>query len=156
MKEGSDGSADDITHLSHDDYYKDIAHLPFEERAKTNFDHPNALDTELLIQHLKQLIEGETVIVPRYDFKRHCRFKDGEIDDEGRSSGRVVDSKKVVLVEGILILSVRELTNLMDLKVFVVRNVCMKELHMCNSSSAPLIHFCFCILNINIDNTTLT
>ena len=139
MKEGSDGSADDITHLSHDDYYKDIAHLPFEERAKTNFDHPNALDTELLIQHLKQLIEGETVIVPRYDFKRHCRFKDGEIDDEGRSSGRVVDSKKVVLVEGILILSVRELTNLMDLKVFVVRNVCMKELHMCNSSS-PLIH----------------
>lgn len=119
MREDSDGSADDITHLSHDDYYKDIAHLPFEERAKTNFDHPDALDTDLLIQHLKQLIEGKTVIVPRYDFKRHCRFKDGEVDDEGRSSGRVVDSKKVILVEGILILSVKKLTNLMDLKVFV-------------------------------------
>ena len=120
-REDSDGSTDDITHLSHDDYYKDLAHLPFEERAKTNFDHPSALDTELLIQHLKQLIEGKTAVVPRYDFKRHCRYQDGEVDDEGRTTGRVVESKKVILVEGILILSVKELTSLMDLKVFVVR-----------------------------------
>lgn len=120
MREDSDGSSDDITHLSHDDYYKDIAQLPFEVRAKTNFDHPSALDTDLLILHIKQLIKGERIIVPRYDFKRHCRYQDGEVDEEGRTKGRVVERKKVILVEGILILSVKELTDLMDLKVFVV------------------------------------
>jgi len=108
-----------ITHLSHDDYYKDLTHLSLEERAKVNFDHPSSLDTDLLIQHLRQLLAGETVIVPRYDYTRHCRFAEGEVDGEGRSSGRVVESKNVILVEGILILSVKELVALMDLKVFV-------------------------------------
>ena len=123
MREDSDGSSDDITHLSHDDYYKDISGQPFEVRAKTNFDHPSALDTDLLILHIKQLIKGERIIVPRYDFKRHCRYQDGEVDEEGRTKGRVVESKKVILVEGILILSVKELTDLMDLKVFVVSDI---------------------------------
>ena len=119
-KRGSDGSNDDITHLSHDDYYKDLTHLTFEERAKINFDHPSSLDTDLLIEHLKQLIEGKTVIIPRYNFKKHSRYQEGEVDDEGRTTGRTVESKKVILVEGILILSVKELTDLMDLKVYVV------------------------------------
>ena len=112
-----------ITHLSHDDYYKDLTHLTIEERAQVNFDAPSSLDTDLLISHLKELLQGQTVIVPRYDYKRHCRYAEGEVDEEGRSSGRVVESKGVILVEGILILSLslRELTNLMDLKVFVVR-----------------------------------
>eukprot|EP00571_Detonula_confervacea_P016853 CAMPEP_0172299372 /NCGR_PEP_ID=MMETSP1058-20130122/1718_1 /TAXON_ID=83371 /ORGANISM="Detonula confervacea, Strain CCMP 353" /LENGTH=246 /DNA_ID=CAMNT_0013008819 /DNA_START=24 /DNA_END=764 /DNA_ORIENTATION=+ len=119
-RENDDSSSSgDITHLSHDDYYKDLTHLPFEERAKINFDHPSSLDTDLLIQHLKELVEGKTVVVPRYDFKRHSRYQEGEVDDEGRSTGRVVESMNVILVEGILILGVKELANLMDLKVFV-------------------------------------
>jgi len=109
----------DIEHLSHDDYYRDLAHLPIEERAKTNFDHPSSLDTDLLIDHVQQLIDGKSVVVPRYDYKRHCRFKEGEVDGDGRSTGRNVESARVVLVEGILILQNQELANLMDLKVFV-------------------------------------
>ncbi|KAL7496448.1 hypothetical protein ACHAWT_008928 [Skeletonema menzelii] len=115
----ADTSECHITHLSHDDYYKDLTHLTMEERACVNFDHPSSLDTELLIDHLKQLIQGQTVIVPRYDYTRHCRFQEGEVDGQGRSTGRVVESKRVILVEGILILSVQELVDLMDLKVFV-------------------------------------
>lgn len=74
-----------------------------------------------MIQHINQLVDGKSVIVPRYDFTRHCRFQDGEVDSEGRTSGRVVISQKIILVEGILILSIKELVGLMDLKVFVVR-----------------------------------
>jgi uridine kinase len=120
----SDLSTEDechITYLSHDDYYKDLSHLPFESRSCTNFDHPSSLDTDLMIQHISDLLEGKSVVVPRYDFSRHCRFQEGEIDNEGRTTGRVVESKKIILVEGILILSIRELVNIMDLKVFVVR-----------------------------------
>jgi uridine kinase len=108
-----------ITHLSHDDYYKDLTHLTMDERACVNFDHPSSLDTDLLITHLTQLLQGHSVIVPRYDYTRHCRFQEGEVDGEGRRTGRLVKSKRVILVEGILILSVQELVDLMDLKVFV-------------------------------------
>lgn len=109
-----------ITYLSHDDYYKDLSHLPFESRSCTNFDHPASLDTDLMIQHIKELLEGNSVIVPRYDFTRHCRYQEGEVDSDGRTSGRVVESKQIILVEGILILSIQGLVDLMDLKVFVV------------------------------------
>ena len=124
-QDSSTTSTDDchITYLSHDDYYKDLSSLSFEERACTNFDHPSSLDTELMIQHIKELLEGKSIVAPRYDFSRHCRFQEGEVDGEGRTSGRVVESKKIILVEGILILSISELTDLMDLKVFVVRLV---------------------------------
>ncbi|KAL3789921.1 hypothetical protein HJC23_010606 [Cyclotella cryptica] len=118
----SDLSTEDechITYLSHDDYYKDLSHLPFESRSCTNFDHPSSLDTDLMIQHISDLLEGKSVVVPRYDFSRHCRYQEGEIDNEGRCTGRVVESKKIILVEGILILSIRELVNMMDLKVYV-------------------------------------
>ena len=60
------------------------------------------------------------MVVPRYDFTRHCRFKEGEVDGQGRREGRVVRPRRIVLVEGILILGVPELVDLMDLKVFVV------------------------------------
>ena len=115
-----EGGFGGIAHLSHDHYYKDLAHLPMEDRAKTNFDHPDSLDTDLLVSHLEQLLEGRTVVVPRYDFKRHCRYQEGEVDDEGQSTGRVVESKPIILVEGILIFSVKALAQLMDLKIFVV------------------------------------
>ena len=65
--------AGNITELCHDYYYKDISHLSIEERAKTNFDHPNSLDTKLLINHLEKLKRGEAVEVPRYDFSTHSR-----------------------------------------------------------------------------------
>lgn len=109
-----------ITYLSHDDYYKDLSNLPMESRSSTNFDHPSSLDTDLMIEHINELLEGKSVVVPRYDFTRHCRFQEGEADDEGRTSGRLVESNKIILLEGILILSIPELCNLMDLKVFVV------------------------------------
>lgn len=115
-----DSDDDDIAHLSHDDYYKDLSHLPIEERALINFDHPDSLDNELLIHHLDQLSQGLPIKVPRYDFKRHCRYQEGEVDQFGRKEGRVVESKRVILVEGILILSIRGLVKLMDLKVYVV------------------------------------
>jgi uridine kinase len=73
-----------------------------------------------MIEHIKALLDGKSVVAPRYDFSRHCRFQEGEVDVEGRTSGRVVESKKIILVEGILILSIKELVGLMDLKVFVV------------------------------------
>ena len=108
-----------ITYLSHDDYYKDLSHLPFETRASTNFDHPASLDTDLMIQHISELLERKPVVVPRYDFSRHTRYAEGEVDCEGRTSGRVVVPKKIIIVEGILILGIQELVDLMDLKVFV-------------------------------------
>ncbi len=116
-----DTNTTNIAHLSHDDYYKDLSHLPIEERALINFDHPDSLDSDLLIHHLDQLSRGISIQVPRYDFKRHCRYQEGEIDDLGRNRGRTVESKRVILVEGILILSISGLVKLMDLKVFVVR-----------------------------------
>jgi len=108
-----------IDYLSHDDYYKDLSHLPLEERESVNFDHPSSLDTNLLIEHLERLIEGQSVIVPRYNYKRHRRFQDGEVDGEGRSTGRHVESRRVILVEGILILDNKELVDLLDLKVYI-------------------------------------
>jgi uridine kinase len=116
-----DSNTTNIAHLSHDDYYKDLSHLPMEERALINFDHPDSLDNELFIQHLDQLSRGLSIQVPRYDFKRHCRYQEGEEDELGRKGGRIVESKRVILVEGILILSISGLVKLMDLKVFVVR-----------------------------------
>ncbi|KAL7465714.1 hypothetical protein ACHAXS_006118 [Conticribra weissflogii] len=115
-------SSSKIVHLSHDDYYNDLSHLPLAARAETNFDHPSSLDTALLVSHLRDLLRGKAVKVPRYDFQRHCRWKEGEVDPKGRSRGRVVcmsDEKRIILVEGILILSVKELADMMDLKVFV-------------------------------------
>ena len=67
---------DKIAFLHHDAYYRDLSHLPIEERAKTNFDHPNSLETELLIEHLNQLKNHQTAQVPIYDFKTHSRTKE--------------------------------------------------------------------------------
>ena len=79
-----------IAFISHDNYYKDLRHLSIEERAATNFDHPESLDTALLVEHLKQLRANKAVEMPQYDFSRHARM------DETK---RVV-AKRVILVEG--------------------------------------------------------
>lgn len=98
-----------IAHIQHDSYYKDLSHLPLEERRKFNFDHPDALDTPLLIQHLKELRQGHSVEVPEYDFATYCRLP----------RTRTVHPCPVVIVEGILILAEPALRELIDLKIYV-------------------------------------
>lgn len=97
------------TKILHDSYYRDQSHLEMSERVKTNYDHPDSLETTLLIDHLKQLKAGRTVEVPTYDFVNHTRAK----------TTQQADPKKVILVEGILIFEPAELRQNMDLKVFV-------------------------------------
>ena len=95
--------------LSLDAYYKDLSHLPLEERAAVNFDHPDALDVQLLTQQIRQLRCGHPVEVPRYDFTTHTR----------RSETVTLQPKTVVLAEGILLLALEPIRSLLDLKVFV-------------------------------------
>ncbi|MBC7232394.1 MAG: uridine kinase [Chloroflexi bacterium] len=98
-----------IAYIQHDSYYKDLSHLPLEERRKFNFDHPDALDTPLLVQHLKELRAGRSVQVPEYDFATYCRLP----------QTRTVYPRPVVIVEGILILTEPALRELIDLKIYV-------------------------------------
>lgn len=101
--------ADDVVVLSHDYYYKSNSHLTFEERTKLNYDHPNAFDTDLLIEHMKDLRNGKTIKHPVYSFVEHTRLEE------------TVEIKpaKVIILEGILIFENKELCDLMDIKVFV-------------------------------------
>jgi uridine kinase len=95
--------------IQHDAYYKDASHLPLAERAKINFDHPDALETDLLVRHLRELSAGRPVEMPVYDFATHTRLK----------AGVPKLPAKVIIVEGILIFSDPALRDLMDLKIFV-------------------------------------
>ncbi|AZR73906.1 uridine kinase [Anoxybacter fermentans] len=95
--------------IKQDYYYKDNSHLPLEERAKLNYDCPDAFDTELLIEHIKQLVAGKAIDQPQYDFTVH-----------NRKPERIrVEPKRIILLEGILVLHDAELRDLMDIKVFV-------------------------------------
>jgi uridine kinase len=100
-----------VVYLVHDAYYKDLSHLSLLERASMNFDHPDSLDTDLMIQHIRHLKEGRSVEVPTYDFSTHSRTE----------TPVTVEPKRIILVEGILILCNPELVQEMNLKVFVVR-----------------------------------
>lgn len=100
---------DAVSLIHHDSYYYDKSHVPPEERVNINYDHPDALETSLLVEHLAALKGGRAVAVPVYDFARHART--GETV--------AVEPRPVVIVEGILILADRELRDLMDIKVFV-------------------------------------
>jgi len=95
--------------LSQDSYYKHNSHLSFEERCMINFDHPRAIDFDLLVQHLKDLKEGKTIEQPVYSFVTHNRTDDTII----------THPRKVMLVEGILIFNNPDLRDLFDVKVFV-------------------------------------
>ena len=95
--------------ISQDSYYQDTSHLSFEERCEINFDHPKSIDFELLESHLQSLKQGENVNQPVYSFKTHNRT--GETT--------LTEPKKVVIVEGILILSNTQLRSLFDIKIFV-------------------------------------
>ena len=100
---------DRIAFLQHDSYYKDLSGLPPAQRAEVNFDHPNSLETELLIQHIASLREGKAVEVPIYDFSTHSRT----------AKTFTVSSRRVILVEGILIFTEAALREMMDVKIFV-------------------------------------
>ena len=98
-----DALGDDIVLLCHDFYYKAHDDMPFEERQKLNFDHPDAFDTDLLIEDIRALKRGESILHPIYSFTEHVR----------------VDPARVVIVEGILIFENQQLRDEMDIKVFV-------------------------------------
>jgi uridine kinase len=100
---------DDVTLIQHDAYYRDQSNTPVEERAKVNYDHPDSLETDLLVEHLQQLVAGEPIDRPVYDFTVH-----------NRSTETIrVEPRQAILVEGILVLYEPELRALMDLKVYV-------------------------------------
>lgn len=100
---------DRISFLQHDAYYKDLSGLPPAQRVQVNFDHPNSLETDLLIQHIVQLRSGIAVNVPIYDFSTHSRT----------DRSYIVQPRGVILVEGILIFAEAALRDLFDVKIFV-------------------------------------
>jgi uridine kinase len=95
--------------LEHDRYYRDRNDLRLEERAALNYDHPDSLETDLLVQHVQALGDGHSVDVPMYDFARHAR----------QASTEPVSPRRAIIVEGILIYTDAALRRLMDVKVFV-------------------------------------
>jgi uridine kinase len=98
-----------ITMIQQDYYYKDQSDVPFEERLKTNYDHPLAFDNDLLIEHIEKLLRYEPIEKPVYDYSLHTRSK--EIIE--------VEPKDVIILEGILVLEDERLRKLMDIKLFV-------------------------------------
>ena len=100
---------DRVALISHDAYYRHRPELSYEERTRVNYDHPDSLETELLLAHVRGLAVGKPIRQPVYDFSRHLR----------RSETVIVEPRPVVLIEGILILAEPELREIMDLRVFV-------------------------------------
>ena len=98
-----------VTLLDHDRYYRDRNDLRLEERAALNYDHPDALETDLMVQHVRALKAGEAVNVPQYDFTRHARL----------SETHTFQPRRALIVEGILVFTDATLRDLMDIKVFV-------------------------------------
>ena len=93
-----------------DSYYKDLSHLTFNERAKNNFDHPDAIDFDLLYNDLKAIIDNKTISTPLYDYKTHTREKE---------KSNKLENVKVIILEGILALYNSNIRNLMSMKIFV-------------------------------------
>lgn len=100
---------DDVTVLSHDNYYRPYEELTIEERRKVNYDHPDAFDTEMMIEHLRCLKDGQAIECPVYDYTTYSRTNETTR----------LEPSKVILVEGILIFENKTLCSLMDIKIFV-------------------------------------
>jgi uridine kinase len=107
LVEGLPGN--DVVVIDHDAYYRDRSRLPAQERLLINYDHPDAIETEMLVAHLEALRAGGAVEIPQYDFREHVR----------RPETRRVEPAAVVIVEGILVLADERLRGQMDLKLFV-------------------------------------
>lgn len=99
----------DATIISQDDYYKDLSHLPEKERGETNFDHPDSIDFGLLLNNITLLKKGLSVLGPEYCFKAHAR----------KSTKKELESKPVVLIEGIYSFFYKEIYDLLDFTVYV-------------------------------------
>ena len=100
---------DDVTVIYHDNYYRRRDEMTYEERTKVNYDHPSALETELLVEHLKKLKDGKSIECPIYDFTQHNRS----------NKSYTIHPSKIFLIEGILIFSDEQLRDLFDIKIFV-------------------------------------
>jgi len=100
---------DRVSVLEHDAYYKDLADVPFEDRVRVNYDHPDSLETPLLVEHIEELLAGRAVEKPVYDFANHTRAKETQR----------IDPTPIIIVEGILVLAEPELTSRMDIRLFV-------------------------------------
>lgn len=100
---------ENITYISHDSYYRDLSHLKLSQREKQNFDHPDSLETSLLVEHVKILKSGAHCEIPTYDFKTHAR----------RAETQPLIARAVILVEGILIFTDPALYELIDIRLFV-------------------------------------
>ncbi|MDT0676126.1 uridine kinase [Autumnicola musiva] len=100
---------EEVDVISQDSYYQDTSHLSYEERVKINFDHPKSIDFTLLVSHLKALKAGNSIEEPLYSFKEHNRT--GET--------RTIEPRKVLIVEGILILTHPEVRDMFDIKIYV-------------------------------------
>ncbi len=100
---------DQVSVIYHDNYYKAHDDIPFEERKKLNYDHPDALETGLLVEHLKQLKTGHAIQCPTYNYSLHTRAKETI----------TIEPKRVILLEGILVLCDKRLRELLDIKIFV-------------------------------------
>ncbi len=101
--------AQHIAFLPHDAYYRDLKNLPHAERARINYDHPDSLETDLLVRHINLLKRGQPAELPVYDFTTHCRT----------NQTILVEPRQVILVEGILIFYEKTLRKLFDVKIFV-------------------------------------
>ena len=102
-------SPNDVVLIEQDCYYRDLSHLSFAERTMVNFDHPDALELGLLIEHIDALCEGRAIDKPRYDFERHVRMPENDR----------ITPRPVLLIEGILVLADQGLRDLMDVKIYV-------------------------------------
>lgn len=100
---------ENILLIQHDSYYRDLNHLPLEQRKKQNFDHPSSLETELMIRHVNALKNGYQVDIPVYDFKAHTRSEETV----------KAAPKEIILLDGILIFTEPDLRKLMDIRLFV-------------------------------------
>jgi uridine kinase len=98
-----------IAYISHDSYYRDLAHMPRNARDQVNFDHPDSLETGLLVEHLKQWRQGHAIEIPIYDFVTHSRI----------GQTRRVEPQRVALVDGILVFTEPKLRELFDVKLYV-------------------------------------
>ncbi len=95
--------------IEHDAYYRDQSELTYEQRCKTNYDHPFAFDTDLFVEHIKRLKDGETIEKPIYDYEIHNRKEEKVI----------VDPKEIIIVEGLLVFYEERIRELLDIKIFV-------------------------------------
>ena len=100
---------EEVDVISQDSYYQDTSHLSMEERKKINFDHPKSIDFDLLVAHLKELKTGNSIEEPIYSFQEHNRTKET----------RTIHPRKVIIVEGILILTHTDIRDMFDIKIFV-------------------------------------